>query len=171
MNFTTEHYLSSQLLHLGRDHFYCGLSLLKGDGIQEVNYEFNNSVIPVVVFDSGAYLIHLGIELILKAMILEKQGFFNDIHLLKSLIKHFDFLDNEQCLLDTLFEIDEYYYSRYGKNKNNNPVEIGNDNIKNYITLFHTILSNMPLSLQKDYNNLNPFKKAGRVLMQKPISK
>lgn len=165
-SFTSQNYKVVDLLHLGRDHFYCGIYFLYEGTPRAV--QDGEEEIMVDVFDSGGYLIHLGIELLLKAILLNEKGAFENDHILKKIsskITSVSFLNHQKVLN----EIDRYYFSRYGKDTKNQPVEIGNENIKDYC-FFKFILKNMPSDLRKQYQQLDPYRKAGTVLMQKPLS-
>lgn len=171
-NFTSDSYSSIDLLHLGRDHFYLGISLLSGSTPQSINLD--DETIMFDVFDSSGLLVHLGIELTLKAIILEHEKMFTDFHQFSKKIKVHD------CLKDifneddhkTLDEIDEYFNCRYGAQSSGNNYqipEIGNESVKIYLGLYKKIISKLPNKLREKYENLSPYTKCGRRLLEKKL--
>lgn len=80
-------------------------------------------------FDSAGYLSHLGIELILKALLLRRSDSFSNEH---SLAKLSRLIDKQGVALNytedhkkTLKTLDEFYELRYPKTLN--PIEIGQE--------------------------------------------
>jgi hypothetical protein len=163
--FTRDIYNEIDLLHLGRDHFHTGQFLLSSYAIR-LTAENHEELITTL--DSGGYLVHLGLELTLKAFTLNISGEFEDIHKLETLVEKSGMDLKKYSKL--IKEIEKYYYCRYGKDKENTIILIGNEKVHEYDELYNKIISKLPGSLSKKFKNIKFNKKAGRSLMEKKIN-
>jgi HEPN domain-containing protein len=123
-----------------------------------------------ICFDSGGYLSHLGLELILKSILLNKNGEFPAIHDLKKLYKiakksGFKLNKSEEEMLE---KVNQFYYLRYADPKK--PIEIGDDDWVTIKNAANSLLSNIPGAediINERYKKTNYFEKGGRILMRK----
>jgi len=143
-------------LHSGLDHM-AGAQLLFESGASH--------------FDSAGYLAHIGVELLLKAWLLEVAGEFEGIHNLEALYdvlmkKHgaTPLQEKQQAVLKML---DKFEQLRYPNPKQ--PTEIGDDDFPQIEALVEHILRAMPQSIPDALGKVEPGRKGGRVLMQKKI--
>lgn len=122
-------------------------------------------------YDSAGYLSQLGIELLLKAVILHESGQFPDEHKLTNLHstrylpRSFPVLSKESA--DLLVRLDGYFQLRYPKRSD--PVSIGSEDWGNIERLYEELHDRIPADIMEDYDNKNTSEKGGRVLMQKPV--
>jgi len=124
-------------------------------------------------YDSAGYLVHIGIELILKAWLLEVEGQFDGTHNLHTLYdqlvtKHGAPALNDQAAA-ILKVLDQYERLRYPNPQQ--PIEIGDENLPEIDALLRLIAKSTPNELQAAYREIDPTRKAGRVLMKKPVKK
>ncbi len=144
-------YLEKDFLHFGYDHIDTGLTLLK----EGLPYQFS----------SAGYLIHLVLELILKAFHIHEFGKFSVTHnigcLFKSLNKKLSAEDQKALKL-----IDQYYLHRYPRMVEG-PIEIGQDDLVVIESFLSTIWGLLPNNLREEYNKIDPLKKGGNILMEK----
>jgi hypothetical protein len=119
--------------------------------------------------DSAGYLSHLGVELLLKALLLHFSGSFPDEHSLRKLLSALKqneiplVLTQEQ--LETLKELDRLYELRY-PNPQNMP-SIGSMAWPRIHSLWSAIGERLPAELIVAVQTLDRTKKFGRVLMKK----
>lgn len=143
------------LIHYGVDHMKAAKILFEKDPS---------------LFDSGGYLAHLGIELILKAWLLEIQGEFPKTHSLAALVEKLNEKKTQIKLTakrkKILSLIDTYGELRYPKPKR--PVGIGNDDWPKIEALFCDLINRAPDQIYKYARNIDPKNKGGRVLLKKP---
>ena len=122
-------------------------------------------------FDAAGYLAHIGVELLLKGWLLETTHQFRDTHQLSNLYVQLVSeagappLDTNQSAL--LAVLDQYAALRYPNRKQ--PTGIGNENWPEIEALIGHLLRSMPKSIEEAIAQIDPVKKAGRVLMKKPI--
>jgi hypothetical protein len=122
-------------------------------------------------FDSGGYLAHIGVELLLKAWLLEVAGEFEGIHNLETLydllIKKYgaSALGNEQQ--QALKMLDQFEQLRYPNPKQ--PTEIGDEDLPLIESLVGHICRTMPQSIHDALEKVAAGRKGGRVLMRKKI--
>lgn len=159
---TNKNYDAVEILHLGRDHFHSGQHLLSSAFLTVRN---NHREEMITLLDSGGYLVHLGIELILKSSILEITGEFQHIHQLPILLEETDFNLNEQEKV-LINEIENFYKLRYVKDKNSDPIGVGNGDVDAYDNLYFTLISQLPKTLQQKYEGIEDTRKCGRILMR-----
>lgn len=120
-------------------------------------------------FDAAGYLVHIGVELLLKGWLLESIGQFKGTHSLNKLYQRLvaeanaPSLSNAQCTLVNL--LDEYSKLRYPDE--NNPAEIGNGNWGEIQTFVEHLCCAMPNSLTDALAKISPLTKGGRVLMKR----
>ena len=122
-------------------------------------------------FDSAGYLVHLGIELILKAWHLYAFEQFEEGHHLPKLWETLQ-QDDKQLHLDdestqVLSTLDEYFTLRYPNPPM--PLEIGSDDLPRVLKLQRDICSQMPKEMHEILGALSAVSKGGRTLMEKPI--
>ncbi|WP_076750509.1 HEPN domain-containing protein [Desulfatitalea tepidiphila] len=129
-------------------------------------------------FDSAGYLAHLGVEMLLKAWLLEVAGEFEGTHNLEMLYSNLVALSvtepldaNNSAILNRL---DKYEQLRYPNL--NSPTEVGDGDWKHIEILTGFLCRSMPPEIDEALSEINrgnqnyPFRKAGRVLMKKKIS-
>jgi HEPN domain-containing protein len=138
------------------------------DHLRSANWLFQHNPI---CFDSGGYLSHLGLELILKSILLEKNGEFSAIHDLKKLYKTakksgFKLMKTEE---DILKKVNQFYYLRYANPKR--PIEIGDEDWVTIESVANSLLSSFPEETLKKLYDTDYYEKGGRILMKKEINK
>ena len=120
-------------------------------------------------FDSAGYLSHLGIELVLKALLLNKTNSFPAEHSLSKLsllIKEQGINLNYTSTHDkTLTSLDGFYELRYPKALNH--IEVGDDDWNNIESLFEYLIFMLPDRLQQELRQINYLGKGNRILMRK----
>jgi len=153
--FTKNDYKPADLLQAGLDHLKAAEVLLN------LNPE---------VFDSAGYLAHMGLELMLKSWILHSLGSFTGIHTLEELVKVMQCQSCKLSLtereLQTLKYLKLFEELRYPSIKN--PVEIGNEDVDLIYEVANAIWQQMPDQLVKEYEQIPPGNKGGRVFMERP---
>lgn len=134
------------------------------DHLRSANLLFNWSPI---CFDSGGYLSHLGLELILKSILLSKTGEFPAIHDLKRLYKIAKKLGYklEKDEEDILKKINQFYYLRYSSPQK--PIEIGDEDWKLIENVANSLLLYFPEETLKGLYTTDYYEKDGRILMRK----
>jgi len=123
-------------------------------------------------YDSAGYLSHLAIELLIKALLLNKCNEFTDEHSLMKLKEKFESYhgslsfygdyENTIKLLEGLYEL------RYPKISV--PIEIGSDDWGKIEKLARFIFFLFPDSLQKQFINLDYTEKGNRKLMCRKLT-
>jgi HEPN domain-containing protein len=120
-------------------------------------------------YDSAGYLCHLGIELVLKAIILNKCDGFPDKHSLGELSKS---IERQSVKLnygtdqkDTISMLDGFYELRYPKPSN--PIEIGDDDWERIKNLFDFLILMLPEEIKDELKEMGHFKKGNRILMER----
>ena len=123
-------------------------------------------------FDSAGYLCHLGIELVLKAMLLNKCNEFCNEH---SLVKLVDFIEKQNVQLnygrnheDTIRVLDGFYELRYPRTVD--PIEIGDDDWERIENLFEFLVLMLPKKIQKELKKMSHSSKGNRILMRRKKS-
>jgi len=149
------------LVHCGVDHIFAAKELF----LKSPSY-----------YDSAGYLAHIGVELLLKALLLETSDSYEGTHNLSRLYDtlvsedHVEELDPP--MLGTLKLLNDYEELRYPNI--NAPTEVGGDDWSGIEALAETIWNSMPRSIAWELEKLNDpsehthVKKSGRVLMRKP---
>jgi HEPN domain-containing protein len=147
-------YEPNDLLHYGIDHLACARHLFQ---------------LEPKTYDSAGYLSQLGIELIMKAILLFTQGYFTDTHSLKNIYNDISSLRKKWILpkkhKETIVLLDDFYNLRYPKTRA--PIEIGADDWSRIEELYLALTNRLAKSLRYKMEGLNPLKKGGRVLMVK----
>lgn len=154
-NFTRKDGFSElSLLQAGIDHFVSA----------KVLFDANTRC-----FDSAGYLCHLGIELVLKAMLLHKCDEFPDVH---SLTKLSELIESQGAKIDYTEEhsevirmLDHFYKLRYPNPAG--PVEIGDDRWEAVEILFDHLILMFPEQTQHTLKHMDHSIKDNRVLMKK----
>lgn len=143
-----------ELLHSAIDH------LASAKVLFEKNYR---------CFDSAGYLSHLGIELILKTILLNKSDEFPNEHSLSNLSKLIEEqkvkLNYTEAHENTLRQLDDFYELRYPKILN--PIEIGDDDWKSIENLFEFLILKLPQEIQQMIKEINEAEKGNRILLWK----
>ncbi len=123
------------------------------------------------MFDSAGYLAYIGIELMIKSWLLHENKKFEGIHSLRDLLKQLkasvpslSFTQTEEQTIDYLSNFLELRYP-----DKNNPVAIGEEDIEQIDVLANSLWKQMPDNLIKSFESLSSNKKAGRILMSRPI--
>src|SRR3972149_7167721 len=126
----SKNYTVDYLLHFGIDH------LRSAKYLYESGHQF---------FDSAAYLSHLGIEILLKAWLLDAQGEHAKIHELLTLLDDLKASGQNLSLTqessEWLTDLDKHYDARYPQNI---PVETGSDDWVKTEILFSELYLLMP---------------------------
>lgn len=124
-------------------------------------------------YDSAGYLLHLGVESILKARHLDELGYFTKTHSLLGLV---DKLREVGCPLEmsmsqsaTLCELDLYQELRYPE-PGGSP-EIGTDSIDSVGDLVQAIWDQAPAHFTNYFDQIDPSKKGKRILMVRDADK
>jgi HEPN domain-containing protein len=127
-------------------------------------------------YDSAGYLSHLGLELLLKAVLLDLTGEFpggakgHKILSLYEEIKRrhrkFELSKEDYGTLNMLYKFYELRYPRPTRN-----VEIGSDDWGKIKTLYESIVDRMPKRLKNKFRKVNFLLKNGRILAYKAKSK
>lgn len=159
MKIFTRHdsFSEGELLHNAIDHLASGKVLFDTDAR---------------CFDSAGYLSHLGIELILKAFLLNKSDQFPNEH---SLARLSELIEKQGIKLnytngheETLRALDKFYELRYPKELN--PIEIGGDDWAKIESFFEHLIFMLPDQIQQDLKRVNYSEKGNRILMMKKKS-
>jgi len=120
-------------------------------------------------FDSAGYLSHLGIELILKAILLNGRNEFPNGHSLPKLSNLIEMygvkLNYTNEHEKTLQVLDGLYELRYPKTLN--PIEIGDDDWSNIEGLYKHLISKLPDQIQQDLRQIEHTEKGNRILMRR----
>jgi HEPN domain-containing protein len=122
-------------------------------------------------FDSAGYLAHIGVELVLKAWLLQVSGQFKGIHILSKLYGQLESECGapklEAFQVDIMNVLDQYEQLRYPNPKQ--PTEVGEDDWPQIEGLVGFICRTMPQEIPESLERVAPDRKAGRVLMHKRI--
>lgn len=149
-----EGYTAETLWQYGRDHVACAKVL------------FDKSF---DCFDSAGYLSHLGIELILKAVLLEVCGSFPNDHdlvrLFTEIRQHDSSFDLSPTHMRTIAKLNVFFRLRYPNPRE--PVEIGDTFWRKVESLFRAVNSATPATLKKKAAQRDHTKKGGRILMRR----
>lgn len=122
-------------------------------------------------YDSAGYLAHIGVELLLKAWLLEEAGQFKGIHKLQTLYEQLiekhgaHKLNPEQVAV--LEMLDQFEQLRYPNP--NQPTEVGSDDWPHIESLVDFICRSMPKAISEALDKAEIGRKGGRVLMEKKI--
>lgn len=144
------------MLQFGIDHISAGFQLMR----TRPDY-----------YDSGGYLIHLGLECVLKGWWLEIDGQISSEHSLPKIAKRLPDLDYSnlpQNLRITIDKVNLFQHLRYPNLIN--PIEIGDDVIQPVQELIEYILKKIPKTIIPRLGD-EYITKGNRVLAKKRISK
>ncbi|CAM4446257.1 MAG: hypothetical protein LEGION0403_FIIPPAGN_01179 [Legionella sp.] len=147
-------YLEEDFLHFGYDHIDTGLDLLKSGEPGQ--------------FDSAGTLIHLGIEQVFKAWHLHYFNIFSNTHNLIELTELLTKIELTEQFKGTLEMLDKYFLLRYPR-RVEGPIEIGSDDIAKIEEFLDYLWGITPNELIIKYKDINPYRKGGRVTMQRPV--
>lgn len=110
-------------------------------------------------FDSAGYLIHLGIELVLKAILLNSNNEFPNEHSLAELSNligkegvKLNYTNNQEETLKTLDSFNELRYP-----KASIPIEIGTDDWTKIKAFFEHLIFMLPDEIQQDLRQIKPY--------------
>jgi HEPN domain-containing protein len=152
---TDQGYSPGTLLQYGRDHLACAKILF------EKSFECH---------DSAGHLSHLGIELILKGVLLNACGSFPNQHDLVKLFteirQHDVSFDLDRKQRKVLAAINCFAGIRYPNPEE--PITIGDTDWQRTLSLYKALLQAMPQSLREEMARRDPTRKGGRVLMRRP---
>ena len=162
-------YRPIDLLHAATDHLFAANFLFSSGeffrliGILDVDLEAPRCL------DSAGYLSHLGIELLLKTLLLCITGRFRDEHSLITLLRTLEvngvkFALNEEQIA-TVKQLDQFYNLRYPQAAGS--PSVGDLDWPAIHSLSSALLEHLPGDLQRDLLNLDRTEKFGRVLMRK----
>lgn len=153
---TKDGLIPSDFLHSALDHITAAKAL----------FETNPSH-----YDSAGYVAHIGVELLLKAWLLEASGQFEGIHNLQALYAQLTQqygapkLKPEQA--STLEMLDKFERLRYPNPKQ--PTEVGDSDWSDIELLVGFICRSMPPVISEALDKAQFGRKGGRVLMEKKI--
>lgn len=151
-------YAAADLLRFARDH------LASAKVLWERSFD---------CFDSAGVLCHLGIELLLKALLLHSVGSFPATHdlprLLDLIAKSQQPIGLTQGQQTLLAKIDNFFSLRYPA-PHASP-QIGSEDFVSIEALFRGLLQQLPEDLRSSLSNQPRHEKGGRILMRKPKSK
>jgi HEPN domain-containing protein len=151
---TTKDYLPKDLLQFGIDH------------LRAAKFLYNASP---SFYDSAGYLSHLGIELLLKAWLLDITGEHPKTHSLitlrEKLISLKQDLSPQGENIQWIRELDKYSRLRYPFKSE--PIETGSDDWDKTEKLFSELCLHMPEHLLEKIQRLENTKKGRRILMKK----
>lgn len=120
-------------------------------------------------FDSAGYLCHIGIELILKAILLNKTDEFDNEHSLVGLSNQIRAqkveLNYSTDQNRTLEKVNSFYDLRYPKEKD--PIEIGSDDWDQIENLYEFLIFTLPNDIQEQIQNIDRGIKGGRIVLKK----
>lgn len=159
MKYTAQQgYSIRDLIHFGYDHLNTGLSLL--------------AVAPPSTYDSAGFLIHLGIELLLKSYKLQRDSYFKDTHELIDLINDLRILLNKNEI-GLVEKIQKFHDLRYPKLPTNCP--IGMSDINKIKKFAFDLIDKFPYECQRAFHGNfqmalsgeNYLTKGGRTLLLK----
>lgn len=118
------------------------------------------------LYDSAGYLSHLGIEMILKAMLLIRKGEFPGVHklgfLFRRLNKDISLSKDQERLLKKL---DKFEGLRYPDPKKT--VEIGCEDWDEIHSFAIFLFEKFPKELKDEFRKIDRTKKGGRILMRR----
>jgi len=146
---------TTDLLQFGLDHLKAARLLF------EASYE---------TFDSAGHLAHLGMELLLKAILLSANGEFPNEHDLLALVGAIR-LQKPEFLKDTDLErIVEHFrpFAVIRYPDANGSKSVGSEDWEQIKRLREAIIEEMPQRLKNEIQRLDPTKKGGRILMEMP---
>ncbi|OGP55665.1 MAG: hypothetical protein A2Y65_02820 [Deltaproteobacteria bacterium RBG_13_52_11] len=143
-------YTEKDLLHYAVDHLKSAKVLF------EKHYD---------LYDSAGYLSHLGIEMILKAMLLNREGEFPGVHKLGLLFRRLEdiSLTNEQERL--IKKLDKFERLRYPNPRK--AIEIGDEDWDRIHSFVLYLFAKFPKKLQEEFKKIDRTKKGGRIVMWK----
>ncbi len=123
-------------------------------------------------YDSGGYLLHLSIELLLKSWLLSLTAEFPGTHRLQDLRQKLSGAGADIKLSKTQNKtielIDQLYDLRYPNRRF--PTEVGSEVFSLALQLFEALEVCLPSDLKQKCGGIPSGKKGGRVLMKKPAS-
>jgi hypothetical protein len=169
--FTKEQgYRPIDLLHAASDHLFAANVLFSISGFFRAVGVLDVDVEAPRCLDSAGYLSHLGIELLLKAFLLNVIGNFRDDHSLTNLLRALEangvkFTLNEEQVA-TVKQLDQFYHLRYPQTVGS--LSVGDLDWPAIHSLFSALGDRLPEKLQRDLINLDRTRKFGRVLMRRP---
>lgn len=147
-------YTTKDLIHYGLDHIASSLKL----------FEFEPRT-----YDSAGYLAHIGIELYLKALMLnDLEHFINEHKFSKLYVKKnmpysfFEISKENKKIFNILDQFSELRYPKPAQ-----IIEIGSEDAVSIKNLSEEIAGKFPEKLKKEYESIDHTEKGGRVLMQK----
>ncbi len=153
--FRSDGYLERDLIEAGLDHLVSGRCLFEKHPR---------------CYDSAGYLCHLGIELLLKSLLLYKSNEFPAEHSLECLVKLIADVGPPISLntneLKTVRLLDKFKELRYPIPYN--PVEIGDEDWNPIQKLAFQIIRQLPEEFQLYCSSVDQNLKGGRILMERP---
>ena len=124
------------------------------------------------LYDSGGYLVHLSIELLLKSWLLSLTGEFPGTHNLQDLRQKIAVVTADIKLTKeqnkTIELINRLYELRYPNRRT--PTEVGSETFKLVFQLYEVLEVRLPNDLKQKLASLPHEKKGGRQLMKKLAS-
>jgi HEPN domain-containing protein len=118
------------------------------------------------LYDSAGYLSHLGIEMILKAMLLNREGEFPGVHklgfLLRCLNRDISLSQDHRIIVK---KPDQFEGLRYPDPKKN--IEIGSEDWDEIHSFALFLFERFSKELQDEFEKIDRTKKGNRILMQR----
>lgn len=150
-----EGYNENELIQFGSDHLWSASVLLE---------------CPPRCYHSAGYLIHLGLELLLKAWVLHAEGKFPNTHdlikLYKRLKPHLSLKKEQE---DSLTHFQRFFTLRYPKGQH--PAWLGDGDLERVHALLNALGEQMPAALRCEWDSLSTTQKGGMQLMGKSLSR
>ncbi|AEG00873.1 HEPN domain-containing protein [Methylomonas methanica] len=163
-DFTTDDATTRDLLLYGRDHIKAAITLAKTNDAS--------------LYDSAAFLYHLGLEMILKTILLHESGKFQDEHKLVVLAENINKYKNgliSNGLMTKYDALDQFWNIKYPNRKI--PVEIGDDDFIEFENMINATWELVAVDVRESifqheeskFFDTEVVEKGGRILMERPI--
>ncbi len=124
-------------------------------------------------YDSAGYLASLGIELLLKALLLHFRDSFPAEHDLESLYISLKSLNSAMALqeeqIKALRLVNEFSALRYPSTEK--PIEIGDEDWDQIQSLWDYYMRKLPAEMRTEFRSIDPTTKSGRILMKREKDK
>ena len=162
-NFTTDDATTRDLLLYGRDHIKAAIAPAKTNDAS--------------LYDSAAFLYHLGLEMILKTILLHESGAFQDEHKLVVLAGNINNRKNNLIpinLMSEYSELDQFWNIKYPSRKT--PIETGDEDFIKFEKMINATWELVAVDVRDSifqHENSELFsskviEKGGRILMERP---
>lgn len=144
-------YNENELIQFGSDHLWSASVLLE---------------CPPRCYHSAGYLIHLGLELLLKAWVLHVEGKFPNTHDLTKLYKSLKpYLSLKEEREGSLKHFQRFFTLRYPKGQH--PEWLGDGDLERVCALLKALREQMPETFRQAFHTLDETEKGDMVLLRK----